>query len=662
MEYYNNILAIQAMDIINSGIMTKDHYDQLIHRSDLQVVRRGCRNTPALVAFDSIPDRFKTAIVEKTGDPYKAAKLNQLEERILHNAETSAYFESFTLADGRHLKPDTRREYYSNAMVLDAIHRLIGDKRAKHSALGHNTKRAWVQIAEAVEDVDRSKFPHTLPANPRRLEDRYKRYQKEGIQSLIHHGFLNKSAAKINDDIKESFLVELLADPRNLDNEQVRGLYNQVATKMNWKLITGSAVGVWRDKLETTIYAGRRGSTAFSNQKAMQVKRTAPTQPLYYITMDGWDVALLYQKFENGRTTYHHKPTVIIILDPCIKYPLGFAVGTHEHPALIKEALRDAARHTQQLFGQMYRAHQLQSDRYALSTLMPLYEAAAEKVTPARVKNAKAKVVEPYFNRLNKTFCQLMPNWSGFGITSGKERQPNIEFLNKYRAEFPDFAGVCQQVTNIVNQERLMKVQRYLELWNKLPESEKIVMPRESYLLNYGETTGYTNMLMGSGLHPTINGIKMDYDCFDMAFRKHSTVRWEVRYDPDDLTHALAVSENQELRFMLEEKYVQPMALKDRKPGDSNQLQRVREYNKALETSITETRAITGSIVRETIDRNPELETLKKLLIVDSRGQHKDQLSAAKKIKEIGNGSVNRDARSGASTDPDPDESIYNMY
>jgi len=631
MEYYNNILAVQAKDIIASGIMTKAHYDQLVYRGELEVIRRGCRNTPALVAFDNIPDRFKMEIPTKLGRNYEIAKQNQLEQRIMHNAETAMFFENYTLADGRHLKAETRREYYSNAVILDAIHRLLNDKKPKHRSLGHRAKMSWNQISKDVEDVDRSKFPHSLPANPRRLEDKYKNYIKEGFESIIHKGFLNKSAAKINDDVKESFIIELLSDPRNLDNEQVRSLYNIISDKMRWKPITGSAVAVWRDKLETITHAGRRGSTSFSNEKAMQAKRKAPTQPLYYITLDGWDVALLYQKFENGRTTYHHKPTVVIILDACIKYPLGFAVGTHETPTLIKAALRDAHRHMSQIFGAMYRAHQIQSDHYAISVMSPLYGASADKVTPARVKNSKSKVIEPYFKQINKRYCQLMPNWSGFGITSNKESQPNIEFLNKYRTEFPDYDGVCKQVEMIINQERRKKIERYLELWNKMPETDKILMGRESYLLNYGESTGYTYMLNGSGIQPTINGVKVDYDCFEPAFRKHSSTRWEIRFDPEDLSTALAVSENQELRFMLEEKYVQPMALKDRKDGDYEQLERVRNFNKVLEAEITETRAISGSIVRDTIERNPELETLKKLLLVDSHGQHKNQLSAAKK-------------------------------
>jgi hypothetical protein len=300
MEYYNNTLTIEAGWLLEQGIMKKPCYDRLVGRNNLQVVRRGCANTPALVAYEAIPERFRKAIEEKIGDPYKAVRVNQVEIRIEHNQEASSLFEGFRLPDGRFLKQDTRREYYSNAIILDAVHRLLSDKRAKRSALGGHTKRAWDQVCNAVMDLDRTRYPHALPANPRRLEERYKQYKKEGPACLIHKNFMNKSAAKVNDDVKESFITELLGDPRNLDNEQVRALYNQVADKMNWKVITGSAVAVWRDKLDTTIYAGRRGSVAFSNTKAMQVRRSAPTAPLYYITMDGWEVELLYQKTENG--------------------------------------------------------------------------------------------------------------------------------------------------------------------------------------------------------------------------------------------------------------------------------------------------------------------------------------------------------------------------
>jgi hypothetical protein len=83
---------------------------------------------------------------------------------------------------------------------------------------------------------------------------------------------------------------------------------------------------------------------------------------------------------------------------------------------------------------------------------------------------------------------------------------------------------------------------------------------------------------------------------------------------------------------MLEEKYVQPMALADRKPGDAEQLQRVREFNRAHEELITGRRATSGNIVREHMRENGliEDETLRRLLITDSNGQHKDVRSKAR--------------------------------
>ena len=62
-------------------------------------------------------------------------------------------------------------------------------------------------------------------------------------------------------------------------------------------------------KNETMIYAGRRGSTAFRNKKTMQVHRSAPTAPLYYLTLDGWDVELMYQEFDGKKTTLPPTPT-----------------------------------------------------------------------------------------------------------------------------------------------------------------------------------------------------------------------------------------------------------------------------------------------------------------------------------------------------------------
>lgn len=637
MEFFNNTFTIEADWLLDEGIMTYDNYKALAKRNHINVVRRGCRNTPALVAYDSMPERFKQAVCERVGgDPYRLAKVNQLEIRIEHDHGTSVYFENYQLEDGRYLPSETRREYYTNAIVLKAIHVLINDKKAKMSALGHRTKRAWEQIAQAAQELDRSKYPHTLPGNARRLESRYKTYMKEGNESLIHKNFQNRNAAKVTSEVHESLLAEMIADPRNFDNAQIMREYNKVATAMSWQHITSTTVANYREKHFATTYAGRRGSVAYRNKITMQVKREAPSAPMLYWTADGWDVELMYKirttdKKGHSVTTYHNRLTVVVVLDAFNKYPIGYSIGNQETPELIKGAFRNASNHAKKILGERYMTYQLQTDNYAKKTLEPMYTMMAKHYTPAKVKNAKAKIIEPYFKYLNKTYCQIQPNWSGFGVTSEKENQPNGEFLQKYKHNFPDYDEAVKQVIDFIESERALKLDAFMRQWEQAPEDNKLIMPEENYLLTFGERSKHTNMMTHNGMKVTINGIKRDYDCFDIRFRDHMSVRWTIIYDPTDISKVLAVNEDETLRFMLEEKYIQPMALADREDGDGGQLQRVRDFNENLEKIHADRRAKhieDLQVIMPVIAKNSA--TLSKLMITDSEGQHKNQRNAGR--------------------------------
>ena len=74
-EYYQNTLCVQSSWLLEAEIVKAvGTYKSLTQRGGLKVLRRGCRNTPALVEFDSIPESYKKEIIEKAGDPYKTAK------------------------------------------------------------------------------------------------------------------------------------------------------------------------------------------------------------------------------------------------------------------------------------------------------------------------------------------------------------------------------------------------------------------------------------------------------------------------------------------------------------------------------------------------------------------------------------------------------------
>lgn len=157
-------------------------------------------------------------------------------------------------------------------------------------------------------------------------------------------------------------------------------------------------------------------------------------------------------------------------------------------------------------------------------------------------------------------------------------------------------------------------------------------------------------------------GARRSYDCFDLRFRQYAHIRWNVKYDPDNLDQVLAVSDDGALRFMLESKYVQPMALVERTEGDAAELARVKQYNTQLEGHVKGQLAIAGERVEQLFAHNPQLDnTLTRAVLCDSRGQHKDQRNArrlaAVNVKEIEVKAVEEIAPK-----PAKKESIFNLY
>ena len=614
------------------GIISYDALKKLVQRGRVERIQRGCLDTQAQYNADSFPQKYKVNIYRRFPDLAAQEEVRPMLDKVALDQAAVVFFEDYRRneSDKKGLSDEKRAEYVNNASILNAFRDMLENSDGKHVRTSHpkiGRGEFWKRAAKALPRIA-DRWPNSLPQNARRLQEKYNLYIREGYASLISKKFNNSNSAKVNDEYKESVLAALIADGRNLDNAQIARVYNTVAGSMNpqWKKITASAVAARRKKYELVTEAPRRGAGEFRNTMSMQVARRRPSAAMLFWTVDGWLGEIYYQKTTERGTTYANRLTMVVVLDTSCDYPVGYAVGEQENSALITEALRNAVEHTAELFGRRYRACQIQSDRYAIKRMTPVYETVGDKVTPARAHNAKAKVIEPYFKYLNKTYAQYFGSFSGFGVTSRKEGQPSAEWLNANRHNFPDEQELRGILANIIATERRIKHDRYMELWEATPQERRLPMSDESWLLTFGRSTGYRNVLEGSGLRPTIGGRKMQYDCFDPAFRRHASVRWEVRYDPDNLSHALAVSEDGSLRFMLEEKYVQPMALAERTEGDAEQLKRVMDFNRALEDDIEEQLDRMHRNNEELFAHNSQLDnTLGKHLLIDSRGQHKDR-------------------------------------
>ena len=630
MEYYGNTLCITHTEL-TAGIVSHDGLAKLCQRGKVERLRRGCNGTPALFAVESLPLKYRTEVYRRYPDLKEAAESKPFVEQIESDGSAMQFYAEYVLADGRHLSNEKQTEYANNCAIMNAFGQCIAkanSHRIRQSKPKLKLGEFWKKAAAALPRISDA-WPNSLPQNARRLHMKYNEYRKQGAVVFISKKYQNSNAAKVDDAQKEAVLTELIAHHNNLDNVMIAEYYNKVAEMQGWEQITASTVRVWKEQLDLVTSAGRRGATNFRNERSMQVKRRRPSAAFLMWTLDGWDCELLYQTVKedaNGRhlTTYSNRLCLEVVLDPCCDYPIGYAIGTHETPELITEALRDAARHSAELAGEMLRANQLQCDHYGIKAMTPLYLAMSDKLTPARVKNAKAKVVEPYFGYLNKTYCKRCNNWSGYGVTTDPKRQPNSEALNMLRHTFPDEEGVRAQIHAMMAAERTKKHEKMMQMLGKLPAERRLKLSKESYLLYFGDTTGQTNALCGGGLRPTLLGEKREYDTFDLTFRKHAGERWTVLYDPEDLTEVLAVNQDGTLRYMLQEKYVQPMALADRTEGDVKELQKVQEFNERLEAHVTDKLSEAYQLTEELIKDNPRVgNILNRFCLCDSRGQHK---------------------------------------
>lgn len=637
-EVKNGIVCVPAIMLYDVlGLMTKSRFDVMCHRKKLNKVQVGGNGRQALVELGSIPPDMRKKITSQLGDPPKDDDISRIEFFYREDMKARAVYEEHLLPDGRHLEKVHVDEYTANASMLQAIEAVVNETHITRKSRGGTKSVNWPAIAKTVAalrfktDGDGNRlFKHDLPENYRRLRDKLNKFKKGSYKALISGKFMNKNTAKVGDEIQVALLQELFASGNNVDNVLIANLYNVVAKRDGWKEISPAAVSTWRKKLKRVTEAGRRGTKQYKNTLSMQIKRSRPSAPLFYWTADGWKAELLYQKktkAKNGYvTTYHHRHTIVVILDAFNNYPIGYAIGENESPELIQEALRNAVNHTKELFGQRYRVWQIQTDNYQKKNLTPLYEAVSKHFTPAQVGNAKAKVVEPYFKDLNK-ICQLQQNWAGHNITASRDKQVNDEWLNRNKKHFPDAEGARLQLVKMVEAERAKKRDEFMNAFNSLPDEDKLPFSDELYLYKFGSKT-LPNKLEGQGLTPRIGGVEHFYDCFDLNFRNHCFEKWVVHYDPDDTKIALAVAkDNEQLRFIVEEKYIQPMALKDLRDGDSDARKRITDYNKEDREFITERRRKGAEMVKELLLSDKELDggILAGLLLTDSRGQHKDR-------------------------------------
>lgn len=592
MQRVNGVLCATKDELVGSSLISEAYLGLLVSKKVLQIVVRGCRGRQAQYAVDTLPEKYKAEVYKRFDIPPMDRVKSLLEQLIRPLPEAVSYYHSYRLADGRCLPSDKIAQYTAEAQILEAISAYQQEHYSKRGKAGRRPMgkgELYCRLADMIQALPQEEYPHRLPKS--RLQEKHEAYQRDGYESLIHKGYQNQNASKTGGDEQSALLLMLLAQKNNLSNSQVARLYNETARRLGWEELTASAVGKIAKTNHLLIDAGRKGQTEYRARVHTAIKRTKPTRAMSYWVHDGWTVELYYQhtttdKKGGTKTVYDCRLVVVVILDASCSYPIGYAIGERECPQLIAQALRNAAHHTKELFGVMCHPREMQYDHYQIGALSPLYKAMSNKLSPARAKNARAKLIEPYFSRLNKTYCKLLPNWSGYGVSSKSGKGTNKDALNALRHNTPTRAEVEGQIHTIIAQERALKYEEYMGLFDG--DVTDIQLERSLYLEYWGETSGRFIGQSIYGLSTTIYGEQLYYESFEQGFKAQAHQRWQVYYDPSDLTSVLAVSEDGQYKYLLERKHLQPMALEDQRPEDVAHLERVRTHQREIEDWVDE--------------------------------------------------------------------------
>ena len=177
------VTVAELTDPAEGAIMSYANYKKLSLRGNIVVLRPGKGlEHPALVDYQTLPERFKVRFVEKYGDPDQKIKEN---DSMLEISEDARFFYSgHILPDGSRLKEKFIKEYTLNASVLD---RLISMENTQKAARHKMCNRTPVQWKPIVEESDRLRETegHTLPKGEARLRDKMRQYRKEGYMCFI---------------------------------------------------------------------------------------------------------------------------------------------------------------------------------------------------------------------------------------------------------------------------------------------------------------------------------------------------------------------------------------------------------------------------------------------------------------------------------------------
>ncbi|MCT4559840.1 MAG: hypothetical protein N4A41_00530 [Crocinitomicaceae bacterium] len=552
-QTFNSTIGIEPRVLIDQGILTQYNYQNLVNRGYIKSLRRACRNTPALIDFQSLPSRFKKEVIERFGDPKKTTIRTPFKDRLENDLEAVKYFNDFTLDNGFGLPEKNIAEYVANAIILNATRKLYNDIYSKTRSLGGRTSGILEEIFEEIQELPQHTYPHSLPSNFRRFKQKYREYIDKGYKSLVHKGFGNNNSEKINEEGKR-WLISRWADRVNrvANTEQLFREFNRKAKEEGWKVLKESSTiynYLHSEEIQHLWYGHRHGELKFKEKFMYQHSTKLPSMrdSLWY--SDGTKLNYYYQD-ENGKVKTCQ---VYEVMDAFSEVLLGFHISdTEDYEAqyhAYKMAVKIAGHRPYQIGFDNQGGHKKLKSGNFLSKLARI----SIKTQPY---NGKSKTIESAFNRFQSQFLKQDWFFTGQNIQAKAiESKSNMENIMANKHNLPtleEIKAVYEKRRKEWNSAthphtKQPRIESYLNSTN--PDAPEIQLwdmvdlfwierPKPVMMTAYGLTIkdggiAQTYIVNGKDGMPDLDWLKKNID------RK-----FIVKYDPEDRSSILLYVED----------------------------------------------------------------------------------------------------------------------
>lgn len=596
MKIIDSILYIQWNELVATGVS-----NNTLRSAKLRNANGWCFiDDPAdkrrvLVQYDLLRPEYKDLIKLKYGCPYQYLSSQLLDKHLVTPPSDTDILAAYTLPNGTYL-PLEHLEKYNTACAYLHLLSVTSPKSARELGFPDLMKltSAIIQLVEA-RNV-------SLPASYSKLKAKVREYEKEGATCVISKKFCNKNTEKISAQ-GAAYIKELFGYGNNYSIERVALEYNLHASQQGWLPLTTGAVRYNLNKmgLMQQLLMGRENEGEWRNKFDLNISRQRPSRPGMLWVGDATPFELYYQTetAEGGRNTrnYWNRKVVYVVIDAFNDAVMGFSIGETESSALAERAWYNACINTG------IAPEQIKTDNFGSKELRSTYSALAktpQHFTPSSVGNARDKVVEQFFGKINDAVLRDYHNYAGGNITAKK--QPNRDLLNKIKSDFPYEEECVQQIVACLNRwntmpRKKMNGKSLMEQWSDGDRTQLRILTDDLRLEVFGKLHISTNRLTKEGLRCTLLNEIHTYQLPTNEFADTIGTEYQVVYDPCDLSKILAVAKGGRFRFIVPEATTIPMAMGDFKEGDRTKLNVLLNFKYSRKQLIIERRAANTQLV-----------------------------------------------------------------